>query len=266
MQWKILLLLFPLIASSLEAAIIAEGVLCMKDPIKIHSHVAGWIKEIDVKENEPVALQQRLFVIESGSGDREAREAEGAYEKGRAELEHQRSSYARKDTLFQENYLSLAELEEAKRDLISAEADVKALFAAYEQKQHAFESSSIRSPISGVVVHLAAVKGAFVASDSDDRPLCFIVPSTDKLIVEINISEKEIGKVAKGQPVVVRADVYPELSFPAHIEAVHWCPKEGEKGEACAYVATATVVDSGYFLRPGMHVKAEIDDKREIAK
>ena len=122
------------------------------------SIVSGRGEDIFVEENEHVKKGQKLAAIETGFGDSEVREAEGAYERALAELEYQELNYERKKRLFEEHFLSDAELESARRDYRTTLADVKALKATFERKMIAYKSNTVHAPVSGMIIRIDAIK------------------------------------------------------------------------------------------------------------
>ncbi|WP_154017823.1 efflux RND transporter periplasmic adaptor subunit [Candidatus Protochlamydia phocaeensis] len=236
----------------------ATGNLKLKDQVKIGSIVAGRIKGIYVGENDFVREGQLLFEIDTGLGDTEVREAQGAYEKALAELEYQEENFKRKRQLFEERFLSDADLQEAKRDYYATLADVKALRASYEKKLMAFENNKVYAPMSGVILHIDVAKGEKVSSDVEREALVLLAPDIKQIEAELDISEKDIGQIQKGQKVHMVVDTYPNRTFESIIHHVSLTAKTKNDKE-CSYQAKAYIDNPHLLLRPGMSVNAMID-------
>lgn len=242
----------------IKQTISATGVLKLKNEIKIGSVVAGRIKAIHVDENDPVTEGQLLVEIDTGLGDTEVREALATYEKALAELDYQESNYQRQSQLFEEHFISEAALQEAKRHYRVTLAEVKALKASYEKKVIAYENSKIYAPDSGIVIHIAVTKGEKVSSDLEGGFILSMAPDVKQIEVELDIHEKDIGQIQKGQKVQMVVDTYPHKVFESAIQNISFTAKEG-KDKECLYQAKAYIENPHLLLRPGMSVNATID-------
>lgn len=244
-------------SKSIKQIISATGKLKLKDQVKIGSVVTGRVKAIHVEENDAVKEGQLLVEIDTGLADTEVREALGIYEKALAELEFHEANFKRKKQLFDENFISDAELQEAKRDYLTTVADVKALKASYEKNVIAYENSQVYAPTSGIVIHIDAAKGEKVSSDLDGGALLSIAPDIQHIEADLEISEKDIGQIQKGQTVHMVVDTYPNRTFKSTIHNVSFMAKSDDN--ECVYQAKAYIDNPHLLLRPGMSVNATID-------
>lgn len=236
----------------------ATGSLKLKDQVKIGSVVNGRVKGFFVEENDPVTEGQLLVEIDTGLGDTQVREAQGAYERALAELEYQEAKFQRKSQLFAQKFLSDADLQEAKRDYRTTLADVKALKASYEKQVIAFENNKVYAPASGIIIHIDAAKGEKVTSDLDGGTLLSLAPDVKHIEAELDINEKDIGQIQKGQKVQMVVDTYPNRVFKSIIHNISFTAKE-EGEQECIYQAKAYIDNPHLLLRPGMSVNAKID-------
>ena len=242
----------------IKQIISATGMLKLKDQVKIGSVVTGRVKAIYVEENDPVTEGQLLVEIDTGLGDTEVREAQGAYEKALAELEYQETNYQRQRQLFEEQFISDASLQEAKRSYRTTLADIKTLGATYEKKIIAYQNSKVYAPSSGIIIRIDVAKGEKVSSDSDGGTLLSLAPDVKNIEAELDINEKDIGQIRKGQKVQMVVDTYPNKVFESTIQSISFTAKE-EKEKACTYRAKAYIENPHLLLRPGMSVNATID-------
>jgi HlyD family secretion protein len=242
----------------IKQVISATGKLKLKDQVKISSVVAGRVRAIYVEENDPVREGQLLVEIDTGLGDTEVREAQGAYERVLAELEYQENNYHRKQQLFAEQFLSHMDLQEAKRNYLTTLADVKSLKASYDKKLIAFENSKVYAPASGIIIHIDVAKGEKVFSDLDGEILLSLAPDVKQIEAELEISEKDVGQIQKGQKVQMVVDTYPNKIFESTIHTISFTAKTDDDQE-CIYQAKAYINNPHLLLRPGMNVNAKID-------
>lgn len=246
------------VQKDIKHMISAIGTLKLKDQIKIGCLVNGRVKALYVAENDPVVEGQLLAEIDTGVGDTEVRQAEGAYERALAELEYQTAHYQRQRHLFEEHFISEASLQETKRDYLTTLADVKSLKASYEKALITFHHHQIHAPSSGIIIHLEVTKGEMVKSDGEGGTLLWLAPDVKRIEAELEVSEKDIGQIQKGQKVQMIVDTYPNRSFESMIENVNFVAKV-EEDHQCTYLAKAYIDNPHLLLRPGMNVNAKID-------
>ncbi|MFI0434540.1 MAG: efflux RND transporter periplasmic adaptor subunit [Parachlamydiaceae bacterium] len=243
--------------TDLKQSISATGKLKIKDQVKIGSVVSGRVKAVHVKENDRVQEGQLLVEIETGLADTEVREAQGAYERAIAELEFYETALRRKQQLFDEHFISDVELEDAKRHYLTTLADTKTLKATYEKRVIAFENSKVYAPTSGVIIDLNVTKGEKVSSDLEGGLLLSFAPDIHHIEVDLEINEKHIGQIQKGQPLELVVDTYPNRVFNSTIDSVSFIAKSDDNN-GCVYQAKAYLDNPHLLLRPGMNVNAII--------
>lgn len=251
---------------NIQQEITATGKLKLKNKVKVGSGVAGRVKAIHVSEYEYVKEGQLLVEVDTGLGDTEVREAEGALEKAFAEQEYYEASYHRKKQLFDEQFLADVELQEAKRNHLAAIADVKTLQASYERRLIEYRNRNVYAPTAGVIIQIIVSQGEKVTSDLDGGELLSLVPDIKKIEVELNINEKDIGQIFVGQEVEMVVDAYPNRIFKSTIEKVDFAAKNEEDDCDCVYQAKTYIENPQLLLRPGMNVTATVTiAKRESA-
>ena len=113
-----------------------------------------------------------------------------------------------------------------------------------------FQPAKITSPISGTVAMLFLDRGAIV---SPQIPIA-IIAQTDKVKVEIQIVEKDIPKVKKGQPARIRVDAYPEEIFIGNLEELSSAVNPLSKTLKGKIIITNQL----YLLKPGMFARVEL--------
>jgi cobalt-zinc-cadmium efflux system membrane fusion protein len=116
----------------------------------------------------------------------------------------------------------------ARKDVEAAEADERQARAETERAAMRLRNLApgggeggryeVRAPIAGTVADRQLNPGMEVRPDLPN-PL-FIVTNPARLWVVIDLPERELSKVAPGQPVSVQVDAWPDERFPAHIDKI----------------------------------------------
>lgn len=209
----------------------------------------GRILSLRADLGERVRSGQVLAVLESpevGATRADLHEAE-------AMLEIARENYDRERRLEEQGISSRRELLEAERELRQAEA---ALLRAGERLQalgagHGEGSQfGVTSPFEGVVVEKHATRGE-VVGPSDQL---FTVADLGRLWIELDVYERDLRRVALGQPVQVTTTAFPDRTFEGEIVYI---------GDILDPVrrtvrARVEVENPGGALRPGMFARAAI--------
>jgi cobalt-zinc-cadmium efflux system membrane fusion protein len=210
----------------------------------------GRIVALRVDLGSPVRPGQVLAVLESpevGATRADLHEAE-------AILRIQTENYEREKRLEAQGISSRKELLEAEAELRRAEA---ATVSAGERLrtlgagQGEGGEFTITAPFAGVVVEKHATLGE-VAASSDQL---FTVADLSRLWIELDIFERDLRRVATGQPVLVRTAAYPGRAYSGRIVYV----ADVLDPERRTVRARVEVENPDRSLKPGMFATAEIE-------
>lgn len=219
------------------------------DLIRVSARTSGQITEIFIEDN--MKIKEGDIIAKIDDSDYKAKyEAEKAmYEKAlysqkvaKAKLQAVNSEIktAEKDlnrykNLYKEGAVSLQTLEyaqtkydSAKAKLLSAEedilsgandkvadADLRILKARKDLAELNLSYTEIKSPVSGTVTGKNIDKGQYVQTG---QPLLTV--ADDKVRIEANFKENQIGKIKPGQKVDIKIDAYPGKIFKGEIESI----------------------------------------------
>jgi biotin carboxyl carrier protein len=126
-----------------------------------------------------------------------------------------------------------------------------------DQKRQLLESRienlDIKSPTKGIVVSgdLEKTEGAPVTAG---QALYEIAP-LDRMIVEVEIKDEDIGYIEEGQSVSVKLDAYPGRAWSGTVEKIH--PRSEIRDSKNVFIAEVAM-PSGETLRPGMKGSATV--------
>ncbi|HPS57723.1 MAG TPA: efflux RND transporter periplasmic adaptor subunit [Spirochaetota bacterium] len=138
----------------------------------------------------------------------------------------------------------------------SARARLKQVESSLLSTQLMLNETYIRSPLTGVV----AVKGMEVGEMVREDSIIATVMDISRVYVSINLGEKEVRRISKGQKISFTVDAYPERKFTAVIEAV--TPLLDSKTRT--FEVKGISGNSSAELLPGMFSRAVIDTGKTI--
>ncbi|MDH3443623.1 MAG: HlyD family secretion protein [Deltaproteobacteria bacterium] len=120
-----------------------------------------------------------------------------------------------------ESLLDLARIKSGETAVMQAElqarnAEVRRAAAVLADLQRKLQLTTIRSPVSGVVVRKNANPGEITQIGQS----IYMIVDSSRYWVEANIEETEIRFVQPGRPVIIRVDSYPDREFSGEVMEV----------------------------------------------
>lgn len=219
------------------------------DLIQIASRVSGQIEEIFIQDNQRIKEGDVIAKIDDKDYQIKFNQAKALYEKAlysqkvaKAKLEAINSevTLVQKDLERYKNLYSAgavsrqtldsaqtrydntkAKLLAAEEDILSssdnkvADADLRVLKAQMEQAELNLSYTKIVAPNSGTVTNKNLEKGKYVQTG---QPLFTLV--TDKIWIEANFKENQVGLMKVGQDVDIKIDAYPNKRFKGKIDSI----------------------------------------------
>jgi HlyD family secretion protein len=148
-----------------------------------------------------------------------------------------------------------AEIQQARARLRKADVELQ---AARDQLSYCV----IRAPISGTVIHRGIQVGEMVTpgvSETGNREPLLTVADLSTLVVQSDINQIDVGKLAIGQPVAIRVDTLPGESFNGEVYKVAPAAVAGRERDVQLFPMETIVRNAGGGrLRPGMSADLDI--------
>jgi len=246
---------------NISQSVFAAGSIEIKGEVKVGSLVTGVIRDLLVKENDQVKKGQLLAVVETGIADFDVKQARGTYLAREVDVYFYEREYERKKTLQESKYVSETELDTAERLYRAEKQTLAAAKAALERAEMQYENTNIRSPTSGIVTNVGIAKGERVTTDLNATIIAEIAPDVAKMQTKLNIDERDIGFMKKGQIVHLLVDAFPDKRIATAVTSVSFSPKKPEQGSTSPspYQVSADIDNSQLLLHPRMSVSGTID-------
>ena len=288
----------------LQAVVAAAGTVRPVVQVSVGTQVSGQIRELLVDYNDEVKKGQVIARIDPQSfeskvsqatadvdaarataltGEANINAALASAGKARLDADNAARDLKRKQDLYAQNFISIAEVETtrntaatlgeslkvalaqvevARAQARNAAAIVKQREAVLNQARIDLDRTVIRSPVNGVVIKRSVELGQTVAASLQAPELYIIAENLADMQVEVSIDEADIGRVRPGQPATFTVDAFAGRSFEGKVAQVR------KSATIASNVVTYTVVvafaNTGSQLLPGMTANARIvTDKRE---
>lgn len=201
---------------------------------------SGIVQEILVDEGDPVRRDQVLAVVDNAS-------AEAGSARSRAEVERLSADVARLESLYSQGAVSSREVEEARYSLRTARASARESGALLGQTR-------IKSPIDGVV----AVREIRVGELASSGTRAFQVVDLDRLRVVASLPERDLPRVAIGQPVKLVSAYDPSVFTSGSVSRI----SPVVDSASGTFRVTVDLSTEQTVLRPGQFVSVEIEVAR----
>ena len=248
----------------------ASGTIKPINTIAVGTQVSGTVAKIYVDYNSQVKkgqllaeLDPSLFQSNVDQSNAKLNNAQAAYSKALAKLEYKKNNYKRYEHLYQKNYVSRDEVELARSNYLTAQADVNAARAEMNAQQATLKNnltnlgySKITSPVDGTVISRAVDVGQTVAASFNTPTLFEVAEDLTKMQIETSVSEADIGKIKVGQIVEYTLDGYPNEKFTGSVTQVRLASTT--TNNVVTYTVIVSVDNSDGTAIPGMSANVSI--------
>jgi len=289
----------PVTDGQIIRRILATGTLQAVTTVEVGAQVSGVIASLAADYNSLVHAGQIVATLDASAYDAQLREAVAEREEADAALkradadvsgfktamEDAQMKLTRAEALWNAQLIPRADLDaariavdEAKADLAAGQATVVQAMAGVDQARAAVDQAAvnashtiIRSPVDGIVLERAVDVGQTLAATVQSPTLFRIAGNLERLQVQVDVDESDVGGLTPGEPVTFDVDAYPGETFRGTIFQVRVQPVAQQTAIATAVgggttqsaatstiatvVSYPTIVDVANLdqrLRPGM--------------
>ena len=246
--------LAPVLLQDVTERIEATGQLVARDRAEIAAEVAGRVTEILIDEGEAAETGAVIVKIDPERRELERASARARVAEARAGLVEQRRERGRVRKLHSQNVAAKARLEQAETDLQLSQARLDAAQAQLGVAERALADASVTAPFTGRIAERYVSAGEYVQVG---QRLVELV-AQDPIEVEFRVAEKDSGRVALGQEVVVRVAPYPDEIFRARVTVIS--PIIDERSRTLR--VKGRIENSDGRLRPGLFARADLGVNR----
>lgn len=228
----------------------ANGTLNPVVLVNVGTQVSGTVTKLYVDFNDKVEKGQPLLELDRSLLAAQARQTAANVGNIKATLDLARANEARMKALFEEEYVSRQELEQAMQARKSAEAQFTQARAAADKDQVNLNYTTIRSPVSGIVVDRVVDLGQTVAASLQTPTLIKIAQDLSEMRIDSSFAEADIGKIKQGQKVRFTVDAFPNRKFEGEVQQIRLNPTTQQN--VVTYNVRVSLQNPEQILLPGM--------------
>ncbi|WP_366143451.1 efflux RND transporter periplasmic adaptor subunit [Accumulibacter sp.] len=234
----------------LTQTVSANGTLNPVVLVNVGTQVSGTVTKLYVDFNDKVEKGQPLLELDDALLAAQARQSAANVGNIAAALDLARASEARMKALFEQEYVSRQELEQAIQTRRSSEAQLLQAKAAADKDRANLGYTLIRSPVSGVVVDRVVDLGQTVAASLQTPTLIKIAQDLSEMRIDSSFAEADIGKIRPGQKVRFTVDAFPNRIFHGAVEQLRLNPTIQQN--VVTYNVRVSLSNPEQILLPGM--------------
>lgn len=260
----------PIEKHTITQVVEASGTINPVNIVSVGSTVSGPISKIYVDYNSMVKKGQLLAEIDPRLSKQTVEQNRAAIASAQANLrdmqanaEMSRKSLRRYQNLYKRNFVPKSELDQAINDyksdmakISSARADIAKAQAQCRGAELSLSYTKIVAPVDGMIISREIDVGQAVAASFQAPELFTIAQDLQKMQIEVNVSEADIGKVKEGQDVEYTLDGYPDTTFKGKVTQVRISPTT--VSNVVTYSVIVGVDNKDLKLKPGMTANVSI--------
>ena len=254
----------------IRAKVTATGTVNPIVTVQVGAQVSGTIQALGADFNSVVTpgqmmaqIDPRLFKAAVQQANANFLAAKATVQQIRAQLGNARKQAERKRTLLAKQLVAQQDVDTTDTAATALAAQLKAGEAAASQAEAALVTTktnlaytTIRSPVSGIVITRNIDVGQTVAAAFAAPTLFLVGEDLTKMQVDTNIAEADVGRLAPGMTASFTVDAYPAQIFRGTIREVRNSPQVIQN--VVTYDAVVDVDNSALKLKPGMTANIEI--------
>jgi len=244
----------------------ASGTINPITTVDIVAQVSGVVNEIYVDFNSIVKKGELLAQIDPTHYEFQVKHAKATLEKARVEAEKKKKIYQLYKKLSKDpDRISKYELDNSRVDYITAIEQLKIAKTELGIAEANFNSTTIRTPIDGVIISRDVSVGEYVNSSQGD-PIFVIANDLTNMKVDVHVSEADIGMVKDDQEAAFTVDAYPDQRFKGTVRQIKNEPMI--TNNLVTYDVVVLINNEQLRLKPGMTAEVSIlvANKRDVLR
>lgn len=241
---------------AINQTVTATGTINPVALINVGSQVSGTVAELHADFNDRVKKGQVLLKLEPTIFNAQVAQAEANIASARASLRLTQATFQRNEQLVAQNFVSSLALDQSRREMDVAAANLKLAQAQLDRARADLNNSVIRSPIDGVIIKRTIDLGQTVAASFTTPNLFQIANDLTKMQIDTSVSEADVGLLRDGLPARFVVDAYPDREFNATMRQFRLAPNVVQN--VVTYNVVLDVDNTDELLKPGMTAQVRL--------
>ncbi|MBC3910399.1 efflux RND transporter periplasmic adaptor subunit [Undibacterium sp. NL8W] len=241
---------------NITQTVTASGTLNPVALINVGSQVSGTVVELKADFNDRVKQGQVLLKLDPTIFNAQIKQSEASLASAEASKRLAQANLERNQKLVAQNYISGTAMDQAKREVEVADANIKLARAQLDRVRADLNNSVIRSPIDGVIIKRTIDMGQTVAASFQTPNLFQIARDLTKMQIDTSVSEADVGSLKDGLPARFVVDAYPDREFEAKLRQFRLAANVQQN--VVTYNVVLDVDNKDELLKPGMTAQVRL--------
>lgn len=253
----------PVARGEILSQVSSTGTLNPIDRVVVGSQVSGTLDTVLVDYNDFVKAGQVLARIDPRNYEAALQQAEANLTSAQVSLAQAERDDRNGEELTKAGLISGDQQVQNKTTYELAVARVQQVQASYDQAATNLAYTTIKAPMSGLVIARKVQSGQTVAA-SFSAPELFSIADLSRMQVEVSIQEADVGKLDTGMTATFKVDAYPDRNFGGRLVQIRNDPVVSQN--VVTYIGIVHVENPEFLLKPGMtaDVKIEITHVQDV--
>ncbi|HEU4372214.1 MAG TPA: efflux RND transporter periplasmic adaptor subunit [Telluria sp.] len=243
-------------SGNITQTVTATGTINPVALINVGSQVSGTVVDLKADFNDHVKKGQVLLKLDPTIFNAQIRQNEASVASANASMRLAQANFDRNQRLVAQNYVSALTLDQSRRELDVARANIKLAEAQLARSQADLDNSVIRVPIDGVIIKRTIDLGQTVAASFTTPNLFQIARDLTKMQIDTSVSEADVGALKDGQPARFVVDAYPDREFDASMRQFRLAANVVQN--VVTYNVVLDVENKQELLKPGMTAQVRL--------
>ncbi|MFZ6768316.1 efflux RND transporter periplasmic adaptor subunit [Undibacterium sp. Di26W] len=241
---------------NISQTVTASGTLNPVALISVGSQVSGTVVELKADFNDRVKQGQILLKLDPTIFNAQIKQSEASLASAEASKRLAQATLERNQKLVTQNYISGTAMDQARREVEVADANIKLARAQLDRVKADLNNSVIRSPIDGVIIKRTIDMGQTVAASFQTPNLFQIARDLTKMQIDTSVSEADVGSLKDGLPARFVVDAYPDREFEAKLRQFRLAANVQQN--VVTYNVVLDVDNKNELLKPGMTAQVRL--------
>jgi HlyD family secretion protein len=227
--------------------------------VDVKSRASGTILSMRAETGDLVRTGDTLVLVDRRDPTNTLNQAQADLEVARAQLSNAESQKRRMDQMFTQQLVSEQEHEAANLTYANARAQLVRAETQVQTARDALDDTSVRAPISGVIIAKNVEVGNVIASATRDVSggvVLLKMADLNEVQVRTLVDETDIGKIQPGVAARITVDAYPNRPFQGTVLKIE--PQSTTSQNVTMFPVLIRIANMQGLLRPGMNAQVEI--------
>ena len=245
---------------------VATGSVIPRKEIEIKPQVSGIVEEVYVEAGNKIKTGDIIAKIRIIPDLVNLNNAESRLDRAKISIDDAKLNYERKQTLYKQEVIALAEYQQAeiayknaKQEVDAAESNLELIREGVNKKSGKATNTLIKSTISGMVLDVPVKVGSSVIETNNFNAGTTIASVADvgDMIFQGKLDETEVGKIKTGMNLFLTIGAIEKDTFMATLKYI--APKGVPENGAVQFEIKADVqLKENQFIRAGYSANADI--------